>query len=83
MMRSLTKEIRIAVSDEDIDTVVGLLDQGAPMIIEHFVLATQAKLYNVLELYPRRGWDINTDVELPECCRRNLFRYKSHDLYIT
>lgn len=27
---------------------VGLLDQGAPMVIEYFVLATQMKLYNIL-----------------------------------
>lgn len=62
-MRNLTKEIRIAITNDDIDTVIGLLDEGEPMSIEHFVLATQAKLYNVLELYLHRGWDINTDVD--------------------
>lgn len=62
-MRNLTKEIRIAVTDGNINEVIGLLDQGAPMIIEHFVIATRKRLYTILELYLRRGWDINTDVD--------------------
>jgi hypothetical protein len=32
------------------------------MITEHFILATQMKLYSFLELYLNRGWNINADV---------------------
>lgn len=33
------------------------------MIIEHFVMATQMKPYNILELFLSRGWDINTEAD--------------------
>ncbi|KAJ9258348.1 hypothetical protein DTO271D3_4754 [Paecilomyces variotii] len=62
-MRNLTKELRIAISNGKTDEVIALLEQGAPMIIEHFVLATQMELYDVLKLFLDRGWDINTDVD--------------------
>ncbi|GAB1200353.1 hypothetical protein APSETT444_009723 [Aspergillus pseudonomiae] len=61
-MRNLTKEVCIAIKDGNTHTVIRLLKEGAPMITEHFVLATQMKRYDVLELYIDRGWDINTDV---------------------
>ncbi|KAJ9361567.1 hypothetical protein DTO027B9_728 [Paecilomyces variotii] len=62
-MRNLTKELRIAISNGKTDKVIPLLEQGAPIIIEHFVLATQMELYNILKLFLDRGWDINTDVD--------------------
>lgn len=57
-MRNLIKEIRIFITDGNIDNAVGLLEQGAPMVIEHFVIATQMKLYDILDLFLSRGWDI-------------------------
>ncbi|KAJ5584022.1 ankyrin repeat-containing domain protein [Penicillium hispanicum] len=62
-MRNLTKEIRISIPGGNIDNAVGLLDQGAPMVIQHFVIATRMKLYNILDLLLSRGWDINADVD--------------------
>lgn len=61
-MRNLAKETRIAIENDNIDEVIRLLDQGAPMIVEHFVIATQKKLHKILDLYLRRGWDINTNI---------------------
>ncbi|GKZ26626.1 hypothetical protein AbraCBS73388_002875 [Aspergillus brasiliensis] len=43
-------------------SVTRLLDEGAPMIPEHFTLATQEKRYAILNLFLDRGYDINIDV---------------------
>lgn len=56
------KELCIAIEDGNITTATELLDQGAPMIVEHFRLAAQLKLYDVLDAFLSRGWDINTAV---------------------
>ncbi|KAE8145094.1 ankyrin repeat-containing domain protein [Aspergillus avenaceus] len=62
-MRNLTKELRIAIDGDDIDSIKRLLDEGAPMITEHFALATRMRRHDVLRLFLDRGWDINADVD--------------------
>ncbi|KAB8070750.1 ankyrin repeat-containing domain protein [Aspergillus leporis] len=54
--------ISIVISGGNLDNVIELLGEGALMITEHFILATQMKLYSFLELYLNRGWNINADV---------------------
>ncbi|GAD99606.1 conserved hypothetical protein [Paecilomyces variotii No. 5] len=76
-MRNLTKELRIAISDARTDEVIRLFDQGAPMIIQHFVLAMQMELCDVLELFLNRGWDINTEVDRR---RPSALVYAFHDM---
>lgn len=62
-MSNLTKDIHLAIVDDNINDVDDLLDRGAPMIVDHFVLATQMKLYSFLNTFLRRGWNIDTDVD--------------------
>lgn len=62
-MSNLVKEIRKAITDGDVNHVIELLDQGAPMTIEHFALATQMKRYGVLDWFLRHNWNINADID--------------------
>jgi hypothetical protein len=61
-MSNPVKDLCIAVEDGNTDRVTELLDQGVPMIMGHFVIATRLKHYGVLETFISRGWDINTEV---------------------
>ncbi|KAE8352235.1 putative ankyrin repeat-containing protein [Aspergillus coremiiformis] len=60
-MEDLTRDLSFAIQDGKIDKVATLLNDGALMITEQFVLATQMKLYDVLKMFLDHGWDINAD----------------------
>ncbi|RHZ74299.1 hypothetical protein CDV55_109075 [Aspergillus turcosus] len=61
-MENPYKELRLAIEIGDISKVAELLDDSTLMTVEHFVIATKIKRYDVLELFLSHGWDINTDV---------------------
>lgn len=55
------KELRVAITDGDVDRAVELLDQGIPMTVWSFLHATETKRYKILDYFLQHGWDINTD----------------------